>query len=189
MNLIVHPLTPDRWADLEALFQAKGCSIARACWCMYYRRSGKSADLHPGETQSSRSRDDLKALAAQDPPPGLIGYRDGTPVGWISLGPREDFAKLEKSPVMKPVDGQAVWSVVCLVVPSEHRRQGVTRALLAGAVDYARQRGVRLLEAYPVDKAEASASRTGLVPRPCTTRRGSWRWRGASRRGRWCDCA
>jgi GNAT superfamily N-acetyltransferase len=48
---------------------------------------------------------------------------------------------------MKPVDGQAVWSIVCFVVPSEFRKQGVARELLAGAVEYARKRGVRLLEA------------------------------------------
>jgi GNAT superfamily N-acetyltransferase len=124
---------------------------------MYYRRSGKSVDLHAGETQSARNRRDLKALAASDQPPGLIGYQDGVPIGWISLGPRDDFAKLAKSPVMKPLDEQPVWSIVCFVVPSEYRKQGVARALLAGAVEYARQRGVRLLEAYPVDKAEPSA--------------------------------
>jgi ribosomal protein S18 acetylase RimI-like enzyme len=70
---------------------------------------------------------------------------------------REDFAKLAKSPVMKPIHEQPVWSIVCFVVPSEYRKQGVARALLAGAVEYARQRGVRQLEAYPVDKAQPSA--------------------------------
>ena len=34
----------------------------------------------------------------------------------------------------------------------------VARGLLAGAIRWARQRGVRLLEAYPVDKAHPSAS-------------------------------
>jgi GNAT superfamily N-acetyltransferase len=58
---------------------------------------------------------------------------------------------------MKAVDKQPVWSVVCFVVPSEHRRQGVAKALLAGAIEYARKRGVTLLEAYPVDKPDRSA--------------------------------
>jgi hypothetical protein len=104
MTVVVHPLTPDRWCDLEAIFTAKGCSIAKGCWCMYYRRSGKSPDLQPGQTQSMRSRRDLMAMASLDPPPGLVGYEGSTPVGWVSLGPREDFARLQKSPVMKPID-------------------------------------------------------------------------------------
>jgi GNAT superfamily N-acetyltransferase len=151
MKLTVQPLTPARWGDVEALFNARGCSVARGCWCMFYRRSG-DAPPPPGMTRRERNRADLKALSKADPPAGLIGYRDGTPVGWISLGPREDFAKLRNSPVMKPVDAKRVWSIVCFVVPSEHRRQGVARALLEGAIRYARKRKVRLLEAYPVDR-------------------------------------
>ena len=74
------------------------------------------------------------------------------PVGWVSLGPREDFARLKRSPVMKAVDDQPVWSIVCFVVPSQYRGQGVARALLDSAIAYARQCGAQLLEAYPVDK-------------------------------------
>lgn len=157
MKLTVHPLTPERWDDLEALFQAKGCAIARSCWCMYYRESGKPAPLPDGVTLRQFRRERMRALAAQaaqagSPPPGLIGYRGSQPVGWISLGPRSHYAKLQRSPVMKPVDEQPVWSIVCFVVPAEFRGQGVARALLDGAVAWARRRGVTLLEAYPVDK-------------------------------------
>ena len=158
MPLVVRPLTPSRWDDLEAVFNAKGCSVARGCWCMYYRVSGKGAYTRPSDTQRSRSKEALRALMTQDPPPGLLGYLGKTPVGWISLGPRESYAKLANSPTMKPVDDQPVWSVVCFVVPSEYRKQGVARELLAGAIRYARRRGVRLLEGYPVDKNEPSAS-------------------------------
>jgi GNAT superfamily N-acetyltransferase len=158
MALTVRPLTPDRFGDLEAIFDAKGCSVARGCWCMYYRVSGKSDWTRPSDKQRRNSKDALKALAAHDPPPGLIGYRGKTPVSWISLGPREDYAKLAKSPVMRPVDEQPVWSIVCFVVPSEFRRQGVAREMLAGAVRYAKKRGVKLLEAYPVDRSEPKAA-------------------------------
>jgi ribosomal protein S18 acetylase RimI-like enzyme len=157
MDFAVHALTPERWPDLEALFEARGCSVARGCWCMYYRVTGKGAYTRPSEAQRQLAHDALQALAAEDPPPGLIGYEGDTPVGWVSLGPREDFAKLRRSPAMKAVDDQPVWSIVCLVVPSEYRKRGVARAMLRGAVAYARQRGVRLLEAYPVDKGEAAA--------------------------------
>lgn len=159
MKLDVQPLTPERWPDLEAIFEARGCSVARGCWCMYYRVSGKETGFtRPGDAQRARSKAALKALAKDDPPPGLIGYRDGVPVGWISLGPRDDYAKLARSPTMKAVDDRPVWSIVCFVVPSEYRKQGVARDLLAGAIRWARQRGVHLLEAYPVDKSHPSAS-------------------------------
>ena len=157
MKLTVHPLTPERWPDLEALFNARGCSVARSCWCMYYRRSGPRGPLPAGTTRAQANRAELKALLRSREPPGLIGYRGKVPVGWVSLGPRHDYAKLRRSPVMKAVDERPVWSIVCFVVPSQYRGQGVARALLDGAIAYARERGVALLEAYPVDKPRRSA--------------------------------
>jgi ribosomal protein S18 acetylase RimI-like enzyme len=160
MKLAVHPLTPERWPDLEALFTARGCAQARTCWCMYYRRSGAGEPLPPRTTRAQANRGALKALVDAGRPPGLIGYEGGTPVGWVSLGPREEFAKLARSPVMKAVDARPVWSVICFVVPPAHRGRGVARALLEGAVAYARERGATLLEAYPVDRSGRSADDT-----------------------------
>lgn len=154
MTLEIQPLTLDRWPDLKAIFNARGCSVARGCWCMYYRRSGKVPALRPGESQSSRNRTDLHALASSDIPLGLIGYKNGVPVGWVSLGPREDFAKLARSTVMKPVDHLPVWSIICFVVPSQYRSQGVAKQLLVGAIEFAKAQGAQLLEAYPVDLEE-----------------------------------
>ena len=164
MDIALRPLTPARWPDLEAVFMAKGCSIARGCWCMYYRESGKQ-EVPPGKTLRDVRKQRLKKLAANDPPPGLIAYRGRTPVGWISLAPREQYLKLANSPVMKPVDEERVWSVICFVVPSEHRHQGVAAAMLEAAKDYARRNGARILEAYPIDKQGRSND--------------DWLWHGA----------
>lgn len=153
VDLVVRPLTPARWPDVEALFDAKGCSMARGCWCMAYRRSGK-VDVPAGLTAAKFNRQGLRALtAAGSPPPGLLAYRGKEPVGWVSLGPREQFARLARSPVMGPVDDQPVWSIVCFVVPPAFRHQGVAHALLQGAIEFASRHGAHLLEAYPVDKA------------------------------------
>ena len=157
MKLTVQPLTPERWPDLEALFNAKGCSVARGCWCMFYRRSGSRGPLPKGTTEAQANRAALKALVDSGEPPGLIGYHGKVPVGWVSIGPRDDYAKLRRSPVMKPVDDLPVWSIICFVVPSQYRRQGVARSLLAGAIAYAKERGATLLEAYPVDKPDRSS--------------------------------
>ena len=156
MKLTIAPLTPGRWPDLEAVFNARGCSVARGCWCMAYRRSGSGAPVPPGMTRAKANRAALKALVAAGRPPGLIGYRGKIPVGWVSIGPREDYARLRRSPVMKAVDEQPVWSVICFVVPSGYRGQGVAQALLRGAVAYARRQGATLIEAYPVDRPARS---------------------------------
>lgn len=122
---------------------------------MAYRRTG-AWNPPAGVRRSAGNRAALKALVDAGRPPGLIGYHGRTPVGWVSLGPRREFLRLERSSVMKPVDDKPVWSIICFVVPAEHRGRGIARALLSGAVDYARKRGATLVEAYPVDKRTRS---------------------------------
>ena len=89
MKLVVRP-TPEQWPDLEAIFGAPGCSVARGCWCMFYRRTGRPADLALGESSSAQPCR-TRAWPRQTRHPALIGYAGRTPVGWVSLGPREDF--------------------------------------------------------------------------------------------------
>lgn len=163
--LTARPLTPDRWADLEALFNQKGCSFARGCWCMFYREVGKQ--VPPADTSLTEFRKaSFRAMAGASPPPGLIGYDVAhQPLGWVTLGPRQSFPKLQRSPVMKPVDDQPAWSIVCFVVPSRYRGQGVATALLHHAINHARDNGAQILEAYPIDKAQRS--------------QGQWLWHGA----------
>ena len=146
-------LTQKTWSDLEELFGRPGGSIVRGCWCMCYRRSGKVLMNSSGGKDNKQQ---LRELAGRHTAPGLIGYLDGLPVGWISLGPRDDYLKLRRSPVMKPVDDADVWSIVCTYVDKAHRGLGLQHRLLSAAIDFARDNGVRMLEAYPVDKPERS---------------------------------
>ena len=159
MKLTTRPLTPERWPDLEAVFNARGCSVARGCWCMYYRVSGSGWEVPPGNsTRAQANRTAFHAIVdGSDEAPGLLAYHGKMPVGWVAFGPREVYPKLQRSPVMRPVDERPVWSITCFVVPSAYRGQGVASTLLAAAVAYAGKRGVKLLEGYPVDKAERSS--------------------------------
>jgi GNAT superfamily N-acetyltransferase len=144
------PLTSATWADLETVFLLPGGGMARGCWCMYYRKPGASASA------SAENKAALRELVSGGANPGLIGYLDGAPAGWISLGPRPEYPRLRRSPVMKPVDDTEVWSVVCSYVPSAYRGRGLQRRLLAAAIEFARHRGAAVLEAYPVDKSARS---------------------------------
>jgi ribosomal protein S18 acetylase RimI-like enzyme len=151
MKLRIEPLTPDRWGDLVSLFERPGLSVARGCYCMYYRRSGRHS-RPSGITYSEWNKRQLKALVDRGVVPGLVGYEKSRVIGWVSLGPREDYAKLARSSVMKPVDDKPVWSIICFVVDPEARGRGVAEGMLKGAMAWGRKCGVRLLEAYPCDK-------------------------------------
>jgi GNAT superfamily N-acetyltransferase len=83
--------------------------------------------------------------------PGLIGFLDDRPVGWVSIGPRQDYLRLQRSAVYARVDDTPVWSIVCFVVSRASRGLGVSHALLAAAIEFARSHGATLIEAYPPD--------------------------------------
>ncbi|HWP62444.1 MAG TPA: GNAT family N-acetyltransferase [Candidatus Binatia bacterium] len=159
--LAVEPLTPDRWPDLVRLFSAGG--DPKWCWCAWWRLPSSEWRL----TDPARNQAVLRAAVEGGPPPGLLGYLDGEPVGWVSLGPREAFPRLERSKLLARLDERPVWSIVCFVVARTHRRRGVARALLRAAIDHARRSGATCLEAYPVDPGEgrlpAASAYTGTV--------------------------
>jgi len=146
-DLDVRPLTKARLPDLAALFDEGG--DAKTCRCAFWRVAGSGWQ----DWTKARNQAVIESLAGRDPAPGLVAYREGRAVGWVSVGPREDYARLERSKVLARIDDQPVWSVVCFVVSRKVRGQGIARALLDAAVDYARDHGATLVEAYPVDRS------------------------------------
>ena len=141
----IQPLTTDRWNDLARLFEEGG--DPRWCWCQFYRVRG--LDWSNSNAEGNRKR--LATLTRDGPPPGLVGYQDGRAVGWVSLAPRPAYERLTNAKVLAPVDDKPVWSIVCFVVSRTARGQGVAKALLDGAIAWAKSQGATILEAYPSD--------------------------------------
>jgi GNAT superfamily N-acetyltransferase len=150
VSLRVVPVTPDRWSDMCTLFEQPGPRggarnvPAYGCWCMYWR----DRSLEHGEPKKRA----MKKLVSAGTKPGLLAYDGDEPVGWVSVGPREAFPPLLRSPQYRPREeggGEAVWSLVCFVVDKPRRGSGVAAALLDGAVEHAFANGASSLEAYP----------------------------------------
>jgi GNAT superfamily N-acetyltransferase len=150
-GLRIEPLTVDCFDDLAALFREGG--DARSCWCMFWRL--RSKDFSAATVAQNRAR--LRDLAAGPLAPGLVAYRGDRAVGWCSLGPRQDFERLERSRIIPRVDDQAVWSIICFAVSSSARGEGVAAELLGAATAWASGHGAKILEAYPVDTEPGTA--------------------------------
>lgn len=142
-DLEIKPLTPRTWGDFEALFGPRGAY--GGCWCMWWRL--RRAEFTKGQGEPNRLA--MRALVASGVVPGVIGFRSGRPFGWCSVAPREQFATLERSRVLKRLDHEPVWSIVCFFIDRASRGQGLAEKLIRGAVEYARSRGARIVEAYP----------------------------------------
>jgi len=151
----------ERWPDVVRLL---GGATERGCWCQAWRGVIRAPDEAPAGEGSApdapdRNRRRLQAqIQGGSFAPGVIAYLDGEPVGWCGLGPRAAMPRLVRSQTIPAVDDTLVWSIGCFVVGPGYRRRGVTRALLDGAVAYARRQGAPCIEAYPIDPAEARVS-------------------------------
>ncbi len=148
-DLVFHPVTPDRWGDLERLFGVHGAYAG--CWCMWWRLSRAEFSRR----SAAERRAGLKELVDTGHPPGILAYADGEPIAWVSIGPRESFPPLERSRTLKRVDDRPVWSIVCFFVAKPHRNQGLMVRLLEGAVAYAASQGAQVVEGYPSDPGDA----------------------------------
>lgn len=127
---------------------------ADVCWCLSYRIPNKeNLALHRTERA-----DRVEALLAQGPP-GVLAYDGDEVVGWAAVHPRADtsFATNRRIPHVDDLD---VWSVWCIRVRPGHRGKGISHALLAGAVDFARDNGAPAIEGYPVDNKGAKVDLT-----------------------------
>jgi len=147
VTIDIHPATPDRWDDVVALAGPNG--FYSGCWCAWWLTTSKDFDTlgHDGR------RAILERLVhANDPAPGLLAYDDGEPVGWVAVGPRHRYGRIQRSPKLKPVDDTPdVWVVNCFVVRRDHRRTGLSRALLDAAVQFAFDHGASAVEGVPID--------------------------------------
>lgn len=143
-----HPLTPERWRDVEALFGERGA--CGGCWCMFWRlgHSEWKADKGSGNRRAFRK------LVVSGQTPGVLAYADGQAVGWCAVAPRAVYPALARARVLKPVDDTPVWSISCLFVAKPHRRKGLSAALLRAAAAFARSRGAQMVEGYPVEPAQ-----------------------------------
>jgi len=152
----VQPVTTDHWEDLAQLFGPSGAYSG--CWCMFWRIKGSEFSANGNKGNKAA----MHKIVARDEIPGLLAYVNGRPVGWISLGPRQLFGRIERSPLFKPVDKEPVWSVVCFFIAHDNRGQGVGKELLRAAEEYARAQGARTLEAYPIDTGERKVDPAGI---------------------------
>ena len=161
-ELLIEPIKARHLADLDLLF-AHG--DPRTCQCAYLRLTHRDyGDSTPAANRSLHHKA-IRAAQRRGEAAGLLAYDEQGPVGWVSFGAREDFARLVASRVLQPVDDQPVTSVICFVVAPRARRRGVAHALLAEVIDFADHHNLHLLEGYPVD--------SGGLPRSAAAQ-----WRG-----------
>jgi GNAT superfamily N-acetyltransferase len=154
--ITVVPANEASWEDLETVFGTRG--MGHRCQCQRYKlRPGESFYGFPLEERALRLRQQTDAGHPEsDTTSGLVAYLDGEPVGWCAVEPRNAYEGLART-FRVPWEGRAedradgsVWAVTCLFTRAGFRKRGISHALARAAVGFARERGARALEAYPI---------------------------------------
>ena len=155
MTLTFRAVTGATREDFEALFTSPGAP--KYCWCMAWRRTNEERK----HTKPPDSKRQMMKRIASGTPVGLLAYQGKSPVGWVSIAPRETYRNLG-GPEAR--EGESIWSIVCFFVPRKLRGGGMIRELIAAAVAHAKKKGATIVEAYPVDEDAPSYRFMGFVP-------------------------
>jgi GNAT superfamily N-acetyltransferase len=152
--IVIVPANEASWADLQCVFGTRG-DPAR-CQCQWNKTPSSEWRSIPVEERARRLHEQT-ACGDPDAPEtsGLVAYLDGEPVGWCAVEPRPVYVHLLTSRVPwagrdEDASDPDVWAITCFVTRTGFRRRGVSRALVDAAVDFARDRGARALEGYPI---------------------------------------
>ncbi|MEK6207414.1 MAG: GNAT family N-acetyltransferase [Chloroflexota bacterium] len=151
-KLEIRPLTAARVDDVKTVMRGTWGST---CWDLFPRyTAAQQRELgitvgRPGTAEAKRRAALAKLARRQKNSAGRVAYEGDEPVGFVSLGPRHDFSRVENSRATPPVDDVAAWVIPCITVRRGHRGQGVAVAMIRAAVEYAGKRGAPAVEAYP----------------------------------------
>ena len=153
---VIRPANEAGCADLEKVFGTRGSGFR--CQCQRYKLAPReSFGSVPVEDRADRLRDQTGCGDPEAPTTsGLVAYLHDEPVGWCAVESRPTYQGLLRA-FRTPWDGRdedrsdpSVWAITCLFARAGYRRRGVSRALARAAVEFARQRGARAVEAYPM---------------------------------------
>jgi len=151
-KVTIRPLTAARVDDVKTVTRGTWGS---ACWDLFPRYTpAQQRELGitgsgPGTAESKRRAALAKLARRRKNSAGLVAYEGREPIGWISLGPRYDFSRVDNSRATPPVDDVPAWVIPCITVRRGHRGQGVAVAMIRAAVEYAGKRGAPAVEAHP----------------------------------------
>jgi GNAT superfamily N-acetyltransferase len=153
---MIVPANEATWEDLQAVFGTRG--PAAYCQCQRYKLQPREAFAKfPVAERARRLREQTGCgRPDKDTTSGLVAYLEGEPAGWCAVEPRPAYTGLVRNNRVPWLDRQedktddSVWAVTCVFTRAGFRRRGIGYALARATVDFARERGARALEAYPM---------------------------------------
>lgn len=136
-------LTAQTWDDFAALVEANN-GVWGGCWCMGFHPEGLDRD------NVAHNRENKHAHVRRRTVHQILVYDGGKCVGWCQYGTPAELPTIQnRKSYDKELTEPPDWRIGCIFTGKGHRRSGVARAAVAGALAAIKEAGGGLVEAYP----------------------------------------
>jgi hypothetical protein len=138
------PLTVETWGAFADLVEANN-GVWGGCWCMGFHPEGVGKDR-----TASQNRDAKRAHVRTATVHQILVYDGDACVGWCQYGSPAELPNIQNpGRYNAELTELPDWRIGCIFTGKGHRRGGVARAAVTGALAAIREAGGGLVEAYP----------------------------------------
>jgi hypothetical protein len=137
-------LAPETWADFAHLVEANN-GVWGGCWCLGFHPEGVGHGRGAEWNRQAKEAHVRNGTVHQ-----ILVYDGDECVGWCQYGSPAELPNINNAKTYaRGLDELPDWRIGCIFTGSRHRRAGVARAAIAGALAAIREAGGGLVEAYP----------------------------------------
>jgi GNAT superfamily N-acetyltransferase len=141
---LIKELGTDTWPDLERVIE-KHNGIWGGCWCVAFHLNRSEEKEWAGKHRALKGK-----LVREGRSHSALVYDGADVVGWCQFGPPAElparmsgFNRLGETP--------PDWRITCFFVDRDHRKEGVAKAALEGALQIIGAKGGGTVDGYPID--------------------------------------
>ena len=136
--LTTRPLDASTW-DAFAELVERNNGVYGGCWCIVHHPEYERGLSDPRTLKRELVHEGVARAA-------LVLDADGAAQGWCQYGPKDDLLLKHSREYRKDPPPDAAWRIACVFVDKRHRRRGVARTAVLGALAQIAAEGGGLVE-------------------------------------------
>ncbi len=136
-------LGKEPWPDFERMVE-KHNGVWGGCWCTFFHFTHSEQQRWSGKHHEYKE----KLVHANQSHAALV-YDEADVVGWCQFGPLAELPGRMLGYSKMKID-LPDWRTTCFFVDRDHRREGVAKAALEGALRFIAARGGGTVDGYPI---------------------------------------
>jgi GNAT superfamily N-acetyltransferase len=154
----IQALGPDTWDAFAALAE-KHNGVWGGCWCTWFHRCAEELPQMRGRGRDYKE-DRVRAGTAH----AALVLSGEVAVAWAEYGPPDELPNIHhRKEYLRTVGKLPDFRITCLFVDRDHRREGVARTAVEGALQLIAEAGGGVVESYPHDLAAGTRKSSSFL--------------------------